>query len=263
MTEQLYRWVKASEPPQKESYFKGRNIGEDRELNLHWDGENWFIIYKHFEIKIPKKDIKYYQYASDCPYTPPPSLNLEESAEAYLIQKYFISKPTIEEELKEFNELKNAYISGGLHERADESQMNRLYNWIIDENRKPATTFFTSGWLRNVAKEIEQRLAGASLFNKEELPEDMTDPWPTKDVLAKLIEAAEILLHQKSYDGHGYEQIEICVKRGKEILSKPGFNKESFLTALRDSNPYPEPDSNDKAWNECFKKVVELLNQSK
>lgn len=52
-------------------------------------------------------------------------------------------------------DVQNAYMEGGLRERADESQMKRLYDWIMDENRKQATTFFTSGWLRNVAKEIE------------------------------------------------------------------------------------------------------------
>lgn len=37
--------------------------------------------------------------------------------------------------------------------------MQRLYDWLVDEQRKPAQTFFTSGELRNVAKEIEFRLS--------------------------------------------------------------------------------------------------------
>lgn len=44
------------------------------------------------------------------------------------------------------------------------------------------------------------------------------EPWPTHDVLAKLIEAAEILLHEKNYDGHGWELIEGCVRYGKERI---------------------------------------------
>jgi hypothetical protein len=39
-----------------------------------------------------------------------------------------------------------------------EPELQRLYEWVMDENRKPAQTFFTAGWLRNVAKEIEYRL---------------------------------------------------------------------------------------------------------
>lgn len=39
------------------------------------------------------------------------------------------------------------------------SEMQRLYEWLMDESRKPAETFFTSGELRNVAKEIEYRLS--------------------------------------------------------------------------------------------------------
>ena len=36
-----------------------------------------------------------------------------------------------------------------------DTEMKRLYDWIIDEKRKPAQTFFTAGETRNVAKEIE------------------------------------------------------------------------------------------------------------
>lgn len=41
--------------------------------------------------------------------------------------------------------------------------------------------------------------------------------WPLKDVLKKLTEATHILLHEKDYDGHGWEEIEACLIRAKEI----------------------------------------------
>lgn len=47
--------------------------------------------------------------------------------------------------------------------------------------------------------------------------ENLSNPWPLKDVLSKLIEAADILLHKKDYDGHGHEEIFIAVQRAKEI----------------------------------------------
>lgn len=61
-------------------------------------------------------------------------------------------------------------------------------------------------------------------------------PWPLSDILNKLIQASEILLHKKSYDGHGYEEISHAVKRAKEISSlfKPNCfskNKVSGLSA--------------------------------
>lgn len=40
----------------------------------------------------------------------------------------------------------------------NEKEMKRLYDWIMDENRRKAGSFFTEGWTRNVAKEIEYRL---------------------------------------------------------------------------------------------------------
>jgi len=47
----------------------------------------------------------------------------------------------------------------------------------------------------------------------------LKNAWPLKDVLKKLIEASEILLLKKDYDGHGWEEISHCVTRGKEILA--------------------------------------------
>jgi hypothetical protein len=44
-------------------------------------------------------------------------------------------------------------------------------------------------------------------------------PWDTKSVLKKLIEAADILLDDKNYDGHGYEQIQIARERAKTIVA--------------------------------------------
>lgn len=41
-------------------------------------------------------------------------------------------------------------------------ELQRLYEWLMDENRKKAQTFFTAGELRNVAKEIEYRLSQPS-----------------------------------------------------------------------------------------------------
>ncbi len=32
-------------------------------------------------------------------------------------------------------------------------------------------------------------------------------PWPAKDVVLKLVEATNILLDEKNYDGHGYEEM--------------------------------------------------------
>ncbi len=57
------------------------------------------------------------------------------------------------------------------------------------------------------------------------LPLDMDKCWPTKDVLDKLIEAAEILLHKHDYDGHGWELIAHAVDRGKEISARIKNNR--------------------------------------
>ena len=43
-------------------------------------------------------------------------------------------------------------------------------------------------------------------------------PWPLKDVVEKLCEAAEILLHEKNYDGHGHEEIAQALDAGRKML---------------------------------------------
>lgn len=47
---------------------------------------------------------------------------------------------------------------------------------------------------------------------------DSDHPWSTKQVLAKLVEAADILLNDHDYDGHGYELIIVARDRGREII---------------------------------------------
>lgn len=48
--------------------------------------------------------------------------------------------------------------------------------------------------------------------------QDLDQPWPLMDVIKKLCEATDILLHKKDYDGHEWEEMEICLKRGLEII---------------------------------------------
>ena len=55
---------------------------------------------------------------------------------------------------------------------------------------------------------------------EEMIPLNETNAWDTISVISKLAEAADILLHKKDYDGHGWEEIGIAQKRGLEILKQ-------------------------------------------
>lgn len=46
----------------------------------------------------------------------------------------------------------------------------------------------------------------------------LEEPYPLSDVLQRLVDGSEYLLHEKSYDGDDYEEIGICVKRAKDII---------------------------------------------
>ena len=69
------------------------------------------------------------------------------------LENYFESKG----EVCELNENVGKYMEEYAQLKA-EHELKRLYDWLMDENREPAQTFFTAGELRNVAKEIEFRL---------------------------------------------------------------------------------------------------------
>jgi hypothetical protein len=57
-------------------------------------------------------------------------------------------------------------------------------------------------------------------ITEENIPLGLNNPYPTTDVLERLAQAAEYLLHENSYDGPDYEEIEICVKRAREIIKE-------------------------------------------
>lgn len=46
------------------------------------------------------------------------------------------------------------------------------------------------------------------------------NPWSLRDVLRKLALAADILLHEKDYDGHGYEEIVEAREVGRTLAMK-------------------------------------------
>lgn len=57
---------------------------------------------------------------------------------------------------------------------------------------------------------------------KEELM-GLENAWPLRDILKKLIESSDILLHEKDYDGHGWELIDKAKEEAEKtvkLLSK-------------------------------------------
>jgi hypothetical protein len=44
--------------------------------------------------------------------------------------------------------------------------------------------------------------------------------WPLRDVIQKLVDGVDILLHEKDYDALGWEDYEHSFTRGKEIIAQ-------------------------------------------
>lgn len=62
--------------------------------------------------------------------------------------------------------------------------------------------------------------------------EQFASAWPPRDIVAKLVDASEILLHQHNYDGHGYEAIGICVDLAKSYLRDPSSPPSESVDAI-------------------------------
>lgn len=62
--------------------------------------------------------------------------------------------------------------------------------------------------------------------NHMKLPLNLDKCWDTYSVIEKLIEATDILLLEKDYDGHGWELMEKASFEGKELLSQIKNNKQ-------------------------------------
>jgi hypothetical protein len=60
----------------------------------------------------------------------------------------------------------------------------------------------------------------ADPLGSNELAGSVASPWPLRDIVAKLVEAADILLDDKSYDGHGWEQIQVAKTEAAKWLKQ-------------------------------------------
>ena len=84
------------------------------------------------------------------------------------------------EEMLPIKESYIASISADIaHRLAADDDLKRLYEWLMSENREPAQTKFTQGELRNVAKEIEYRLAAMEKEKKktEQAQQECNHEW--------------------------------------------------------------------------------------
>ena len=53
---------------------------------------------------------------------------------------------------------------------------------------------------------------------KEEIGEQTA--WSLKQIVSKLCDATDILLHEKDYDGHGHEELQVCLTLGKRYIEE-------------------------------------------
>lgn len=66
---------------------------------------------------------------------------------------------------------------------------------------------------------MEQNEKKSATTDADLIPLDNDQPWNSADVLKKLVWATNHLLQNKNYDGPNYEELNVCVKRGEELIA--------------------------------------------
>jgi hypothetical protein len=111
---------------------------------------------------------------------------------------------------------------------------------------------------------VEMYTAGArEATNPEVIGADQ--PWPLYDVLKKLIEASEILLHTKNFDGHGWEEIHHAAERAKQIIINIEGNVATTTPLSSSSGDAPFDSNNsieqEDIYDSIYMEVVQLVEK--
>ncbi len=87
-------------------------------------------------------------------------------------------------------------------------------------------------WLDLSILTTKERAVKLAENTKTELLQ-LDNPWPLIDVLDKLQDSADKLLHKYNYDGAGHEEVLLCLNRAKEIVKS--MEKQDFINQNKDS----------------------------
>lgn len=91
-----------------------------------------------------------------------------------------------------------------------------LGHFATEEKAQARAELVATYWITEAGLEASQ------LKQDKELEEVLNadHPWPLRDVLLKLASAADILLDEHSYDGHGHEEIREAREVGRALALK-------------------------------------------
>jgi hypothetical protein len=99
-----------------------------------------------------------------------------------------------------------------------------MSNWIehLDELASVETDVKKKVAFQSSSRLIKELAKGGAELRAEleALKSASLVPWPINDAIIKLTEAAAILLDEKSYDGHGHEEIRAALNAAKDYTNK-------------------------------------------
>lgn len=144
---------------------------------------------------------------------------------------YCLSLTEIEGLKKEIAELKSPIavpisVKSGEESKEDEKILKEakasaliidwFEKWCSKTKRGGGVLITTS--IKELLYDFYTEFATPTKSDEVERLKGLTDPFSLKTVLTMLSAATERLLKVKDYDGPDYEELEICVKRAKEII---------------------------------------------
>jgi len=110
----------------------------------------------------------------------------------------------------------------------------------------------------------------SSPINLTDFPRESDNPWCSRDVLLQLISASETLLSQYNYDGHSHEEIQISIKRAKEIVHILETQPKAALSQLSEPDQkyeyfYDDPKNilAEMTRTELEERIIELMEKQK
>lgn len=84
-----------------------------------------------------------------------------------------------------------------------------MHPWETFLTKQEATKAWNTRTPSDHTENPKRRLEEATRIN---------EPWPTKDIIAKLVEAANILMDDANYDGYGWEEIKAAIGAAQDFL---------------------------------------------
>jgi hypothetical protein len=258
------KWNNCNVKPEKESYFDGVNMDDDKLLKLHWDGENWFVLYIGSEVKIPKNEVRNYQYLDESIESPTGYTGADVPGEEGVDPKKL-------EDLTDEHAIEIFHLTGGGSALSHEAIVFQVKQ-ILTTNKfyTEQTNLPGKSWWKIFKFLLNQGyywdgsdLAGALSVRQQGDAVAVLDWLLKQSDLGILIMNDGCFYYEEDKDGDQPLESEDIVKLYlNENPQSPASLPLGIVDKLRESNPYKKLTTSNihAVWNECCDTLASLYD---